>query len=311
MILCVNLNAAIDKTVIVDRFELGKIHRPEMAKSLAGGKGCNVARGLRTLGEKPVVAGWVGGTAGQFIEQSLHAEGIGTNFVQTGLESRTCLSIVDDETQVITEVYERGEPLPAEKVAEFVAHFKTIIADYDVITLSGSIPPGVPDDIYAQLIQIAKTAGKVVFLDASKQALVHGVQAKPYLIKPNASEIEVLAKKPLHGFVEYAQAAREVSRQYETIVLLSLGGEGAIAAWEEKVWYLKIPKVDVKSAVGSGDCMLAGVVYGYLNGYPFDEMLISGVAAGTANTLQIGAGQFDLRDYEALLGQILISEYLQ
>ncbi|MCZ7669359.1 MAG: PfkB family carbohydrate kinase [Chloroflexi bacterium] len=92
MILCVNLNAAIDKTIIVDGFQLGAIHRPEAVKSLAGGKGCNVARALKQFGEKPVVTGWVGGAAGQFIENGLQAEGIATDFVYTGFESRTCTS---------------------------------------------------------------------------------------------------------------------------------------------------------------------------------------------------------------------------
>ena len=79
MILCVNLNAAIDKTIVVNSFQLGEIHRPEVVKSLAGGKGCNVARALKQFGAKPVVTGWVGGTAGQFIEGGLHEEGIQTN----------------------------------------------------------------------------------------------------------------------------------------------------------------------------------------------------------------------------------------
>ncbi len=99
MILCVNLNAAIDKTIVVNSFQLGQIHRPEAVKSLAGGKGCNVARALKQFGEEPVVTGWVGGTAGQFIENGLHQEGIQTDFIFTDFESRTCTSILDSANQ--------------------------------------------------------------------------------------------------------------------------------------------------------------------------------------------------------------------
>src|SRR5512144_1251596 len=90
MILCLNLNAAIDKTIVVSSFEINKIHRPESVLALAGGKGCNVARALKTLKEIPVVSGWVGGFAGQFIERELQQEGIQTDFVHTDFESRTC-----------------------------------------------------------------------------------------------------------------------------------------------------------------------------------------------------------------------------
>jgi fructose-1-phosphate kinase PfkB-like protein len=89
MILCLNLNAAIDKTIVVSSFELNKIHRPELVIALAGGKGCNVARALKTFREVPVVSGWVGGFAGQFIETGLRREGIQTDFVYIDFEWRT------------------------------------------------------------------------------------------------------------------------------------------------------------------------------------------------------------------------------
>src|SRR5512147_2165609 len=112
MILCLNLNAAIDKTIVVSSFAVNKIHRPESVISLAGGKGCNAARALKTLGEFPVVSGWVGGFAGQFIETELKLEGIQTDFVQTDFESRTCTSILDREKGTMTEIYEKGEAVP-------------------------------------------------------------------------------------------------------------------------------------------------------------------------------------------------------
>src|SRR5512146_40318 len=118
MILCLNLHAAIDKTIVVSSFAVNKIHRPESVVSLAGGKGCNAARALKTLGETPVVSGWVGGFAGQFIENELQREGIQTAFIHTDFESRTCTSILDREKQTMTEIYEIGEPVPLEKINE-------------------------------------------------------------------------------------------------------------------------------------------------------------------------------------------------
>ncbi len=306
MILCVNLNAAIDKTIVVNSFALGEIHRPEAVKSLAGGKGCNVARALQQFGETPVVTGWVGGTAGQFIEKGLQQEGIETDFVYTDFESRTCTSILDGRNQTMTEIYEKGDPVPAAKVAEMLARFEEIVGGHTAVTLSGSIPPGVPQDIYAQLINIAHKAGVPAFLDSSKEALLQGVAAKPFLIKPNETEVAILAGRELETIADFAAAAAEISTRYETIVVLSLGKDGAIAAKDNEVVHVQNPLVEAKSAVGSGDCMLAGLTYGFTTGLSLVEAVKYGVAAGTANTLVIGAGQFTMADFESVLSRVKV-----
>ena len=301
MILCVNLNAAIDKTIVVNSFRLGEIHRPEAVKSLAGGKGCNVARALQQFGEEPVVTGWVGGTAGQFIENGLRQEGIQTDFVYTDFESRTCTSILDGRNQTMTEIYENGDPVPAAKVAEMLARFREIVGGYTAVTLSGSIPPGVPQDIYAQLINIAREKSVPAFLDSSKEALFQGVAAKPFLIKPNETEVTILAGRKLTTTAKFAAAASAISTRYETIVVLSLGKNGAIAAQGQEVVHVQNPPVEAQSAVGSGDCMLAGLAYGFSHELSLVEAVKYGVAAGTANTLVIGAGQFTMGDFEKIL----------
>ena len=306
MILCVNLNAAIDKTAVINTFQLGQIHRPELIKMLPGGKGCNVARALKLLGEDPVVTGWVGGTAGQFIENGLQQEGIGTDFVYTDFESRTCLSILDSSSQVLTEIYEKGDGVPPEKVGEMLALFEATVGKYTAVTLSGSMPPGVPTDFYAQLIHLAHKAGVPAFLDSSKEALLQGVAAKPFLIKPNETEVAVLAQRELTSLADFAQAAVEISTRYETIVVLSLGKEGAIAAQGETAVHVQNPIVEAKSAVGSGDSLLAGLVVGFGNGRSLAESVRVGVAAGTANTLMLGAAQFTRQDFERIYAETAV-----
>ncbi len=132
MILCVNANAAIDKTVVVSPFRLNTIHRPQQVLALPGGKGANVARGLQQLGETPVVIGWVGGHSGQYIATRLHGEGIETIFVHLESESRTCLSILDPEQGTLTEIYEHGEPVPGVKVEAFKDVFRSVVDDTPV-----------------------------------------------------------------------------------------------------------------------------------------------------------------------------------
>lgn len=306
MILCVNLNAAIDKTAVIPQFHLGHIHRPEMIKMLPGGKGCNVARALQQLGEEPVVTGWVGGSAGQFIENGLHQEGIQTDFVYIDFESRTCLSILDSSNQMMTEIYEKGDAVPPKKVSEMLVRFGEVVGEYTAVTLSGSLPPGVPHDFYAQLIHMAHQAGVPAFLDSSKEALLQGVAAKPFLIKPNESEVAVLAGQELKTLADFAAAAVAISTRYKTIVVLSLGKDGALAAQGPVVIHVQNPPVQAQSAVGSGDSMLAGLAYGFGQGCQLAEAVKYGVAAGTANTLVLGAGQFTRRDFEAIYAETTV-----
>src|SRR5215208_3280009 len=307
MILCLNLNAAIDKTVVISSFEINKIHRPQSMIALAGGKGCNVARALQTLGEVPVVSGWVGGFAGQFIEGELRREGIQTDFIHTDFESRTCTSILDPEKQTMTEIYELGEPVPLAKVVELRDHIRAIIGNYRAVTLSGSLPPGVSADFYASVIEMARDANVSAFLDTSSEALRKGAEAAPFLIKPNETEARSLLGAEPKGSMDFAQAAVEISTRYKTKVLLSMGANGAIAASGQDVFSVKSPIVEAKSAVGSGDCMLAGLTYGFLQGLSFQQAMIYGVAAGTANTLTIGAGRFTMDDFERLRNEVQIS----
>jgi tagatose 6-phosphate kinase len=307
MILCLNLNASVDKTVVVSSFEINKIHRPQSLMVSAGGKGCNVARALQTLGESAVVSGWVGGFAGQFIEQELRREGIQTDFIQTDFESRACTSILDPEKQTLTEIYELGEPVPLAKVEELRDHIRAIIGNYRAVTLSGSLPPGVPVDFYARVIEITREANVLTFLDSSGDALRKGAEAAPFFLKPNESEAKSLLGIESQHSMNFVQMAVEISMRYNTNVLMSLGASGAIAAKGQEVFVIKSPTVAAKSAVGSGDCMLAGLTYGFLRGLSFEQALIYSVAAGTANALTIGAGRFKIEDFERLRTEVQIS----
>jgi len=306
MILCLNLNAAIDKTIVVSSFEVDKIHRPESVILLAGGKGCNVARALKTLGETPVVSGWVGGFAGQFIESELTGEGIETGFVHTDFESRTCTSILDRERRTLTEIYEGSERIPAPKIRELKAYIQTVIGNYQAISLSGSLPLGVAPDFYAEIIEIARDAGVLTFLDTSGDALRESIEAGPFFVKPNEAEAKSLLGVEQSDSLDFANAAMELATKYKTNVLLSMGAKGAVAACKEGTFRVQSPAVNAVSAVGSGDCTLAGLMHGILRGFSLEEALICAVAAGAANTLMVGAGRFNLEEFERLREQVHI-----
>lgn len=302
MILCVNANAAIDKTALVSPFQLDAIHRPQQVLALPGGKGCNVARALRTLGGDALVTGWVGGFAGQFIDAGLRQEGIRTDFVQTDGESRTCLSILDQENGTLTELYEKGAPVTPQNIDDLLTRFRQHLTGASMATLSGSLPAGAPPDLYRTLGEIAQSAGVPFVLDSSGAALRHGLEARPALVKPNQSEFAEL----VGSSDDIPAAARNLAQRYGTRVVVSLGADGVLATDGTQTWRARPPQVQLVSAVGSGDSLVAGLVLALAQGAPFEDALRSGVAAGTANTLQLGAARFTLDDYTRIRAQVMV-----
>ncbi|MBI1257851.1 MAG: hexose kinase [Chloroflexi bacterium] len=304
MILCVTANAAIDKTAVISPFRLDQIHRAGNVLALPGGKGCNVARALKQLGEPSLVTGWVGGFAGQFIENGLNQEGIETAFVHAEDESRTCLSILDPVNHTMTEIYEKGAAISAEKLGELIDWFRGNVMHYQAVVLAGSLPAGVPTDFYAQLIEIAHQVNIPVYLDGSGEALKKGLQVHPALIKPNQQEFADLVDSELKSVNDYLLAAQKISIQYETTVIVSLGEAGAIGVFRSLTYQALPPPVEFVSAVGSGDSLLAGIIFSTLRGGSLKEQVRCGVAAGTANTLQLGAGIFTAEQFEQIYAQV-------
>ena len=308
MILCVNPNAAVDKTVVVENFRLNAIHRPSFELALPGGKGCNVARVAKTLGQQPVVTGWVGGHAGLFIEDGLRAEGIHTAFIHTAVESRDCFSILNSASGTLTEVYEKGRPVAPEELEAFYSLFRTWLPQVRMVTLSGSLPPGVPVNFYARLVGMARAAGVRAALDSSGEALRSGLEEGcPDLLKCNRAELSGLVGKPLEHLEDVRAVIKDLARRKCGQVVITLGRTGAIAADGEKTWLAQAPSIEAVSAVGSGDAFMAGLACGLLEDRPFEDALRLAIAAGSANALQIGAGRLRADDVELLLSQVKVA----
>ena len=309
MILCVNPNAAIDKTLVVENFHLNAIHRPILELALPGGKGCNVARAAKTLGQQPVVTGWVGGYHGQFIEEGLHAEGIQTAMIHTQVESRDCTSILDSSTGSMTEIYERGRPVTPAELQAFYANFKEWLAKVNTVTLSGSLPPGVPADFYARLIVMAREAGVTSLLDSSGEPLRLGLESgRPDVLKCNRAELSGIVGHPLDKLDDIRRVLRDFSTRLGSKMVITLGESGALATDGARTWLAQAPHIQVVSAVGSGDAFLAGLACGLVENKPFKEALRLAIAAGSANALQIGAGRLLAADVQTLSGQVQVAE---
>ena len=258
MIITVTPNAALDRTLVASGFAIGESRTVERALILGGGKGINVARALHGLGQPVLALGFVGGRTGELIRAALDAEGLPHELTPIGAESRTCTAIIDPTSGSATEVNEPGAAVTGSEQAAFLDRFDRALDDAQLVALSGSLPPGLPDDFYATLIDHARAAGVPCLLDTSGRALAAGIAAAPLLAKPNQHEATALlggAFNPEDG----AFVARALPSPGPAVLCLTLGADGAVLHASAGSWRARPPRLQVLDTVGAGDCFVAGL----------------------------------------------------
>lgn len=284
MILTVTLNPAIDKVYEVNGFSLGDVFRPSGLWATAGGKGLNVAKVASILGGKVVATGFLGGNSGRFIREQLKSQGIEDAFIEIEGETRTCIAINDPIDNTSTEILESGPTISKEEQKAFLDNFKTIALKADIVTISGSLPKGISNSFYGELIQICEQLGKRAILDTSGKALATNLQYNPFMIKPNRNELETIIGKTNMDESDILKAAQKIHQKEIDLVCITLGGDGSIAVTKEGAFRLKAPPIRIMSAVGSGDSFIAGCALQLIQGEPMQEVLKYGMACGMANT---------------------------
>lgn len=312
MIVTVTLNAAVDKTYTVEDFathpERHRVYRPSAMISVAGGKGINVSRVLHTLGQPTVATGFAGGYNGGFITSSLDREGIVNDFLRTRDESRICITVVDPATGITTDLNENGPEISPEEAEAMLSKIESLISGASYLILSGSAPPSAPDDLYARAIRLAKKVGVRCVLDSSGEPLRLGLQAKPYMVKPNIGELSEWAGSKLETADEVLKAAKTLARTGIQVVLASMGSQGAIVTDGDRAWRAAPPEINFVSAVGCGDALVAAFVDALLRGEDLPKSLRAGTAAAAANAEIYGAGLCTAQSINALRPKVMVEE---
>jgi len=297
VIITVTPNAAVDKTLTVPNFQTGFRHRASEGLTLPGGKGVNIARALKTLGEPVVVTGLVGGRAGQQIVEALQRENILNDFVHIGGESRTSTAVVDPTTMTQTEVVEYGPVVTEHETEVLLDKIEYLAKGARFVVLAGSLPRKVSEDFYAAVLQHIRRHRCFVVLDTDGEPLRRGVRGRPNLVIPNLREAEDLVGHEFHDDQDLVDAtalmcemgARNVivKTQYGCVARFQLGRK-------QRVFRASIaPLQTVVSTVGSGDAFLAGFISARFRKLDLSECLRHALAAGAANTQRYGAGVLD------------------
>ena len=310
MILTVTLNTSIDKLYLMSCIRPETVMRVKEVHNSAGGKGLNVSRVAGKLGEKVAAAGFVGGFNGRYLESLVDSRLIRCAFTHVSAETRSCINCWDLSDGKSTEYLEPGAPVSAEDTARFLADFDRELPGTDVVTISGSIPEGAPENIYCDLIRRCRQAGIPVLVDTSGARLISAAAEKPYFIKPNEDEIVQLTGRSFSGLEEAARALLDLHKSGISCAVLSLGAEGALLACEKGVFHGKPPKIIPRNTVGCGDSMVAGFAVGFARALPVEETFRMALAVSAASALSLFTGDFDAADYARLLPDISIRQVL-
>nr|WP_282917513.1 1-phosphofructokinase [Streptococcus canis] len=278
MIYTVTLNPSIDFIVRIDQINLGSVNRMASDDKFAGGKGINVSRVLQRLGIASTATGFLGGFTGHFIEESLRAEGIKTDFVEVDQDTRINVKIKSQEE---TELNGQGPVISQEQLEDLKTKLSQLTAE-DTVVFAGSAPANLGNAVYKELMPWVRQSGAQAVCDFEGQTLLDALAFKPLLVKPNNHELEAIFGTTLTSLDDvetYARCLLEMGAQH---VIISMAGDGALLVTKEAAYFAKPIKGEVKNSVGAGDSMVAGFTGEFVKSKDPIEALKWGVACGTA-----------------------------
>jgi tagatose 6-phosphate kinase len=304
MILTVTANPSVDKNYFVDKLSLGEVVRVNECNQTAGGKGINVSKVANLLGEQTMATGFTGGHSGEFINSFLVKAGVKTSFIKVEGETRTCININDISSSKQTELLEPGTEINEAKQQEFLSLYTEILKGCEIVAISGSVPKGIDENFYPELIKIAKQAGKRVILDTSGKLLKAGIEAIPHIVKPNKTEMIELIGRDIKTKEEIIAAAFEIKAKGIETVIVSLGKDGAIFVTGNDVYQGITPDIKIVNTVACGDSLVAGFATGLIRKLPITDTIKLAMAVSTANALRKETGFFIQQDLEMLLGMV-------
>ncbi|MED3498345.1 1-phosphofructokinase [Brevibacillus agri] len=284
MIYTVTLNPSIDYHIWLSALSQGAIHEAKKEWKVAGGKGINVSKVLRALGEDSTALGFVGGFTGVFIQQQIEQAGIAHQFIQINHDSRINVKIKAENETDISGV---SPPVPEEALERLFEQIDRLQSG-DYLVLAGSVPKSLPSDMYQMIMQRLRGKGVRIFLDAKGQALKNGLPEEPFLIKPNHHELGELYGVTIATPAEAIEWGRKALQMGAQNVIVSMAGQGAVFVNRNEAYLAQIPQRKPVNSIGAGDSMVAGFLYGLTRGMDTEAAFRFAVAAGSTTALSEG-----------------------
>lgn len=303
MIYTLTMNPALDKTVVIPHFSVNEVNLISALRLDAGGKGINVSKVLAKLGGRSCATALLGGSTGRQIREMLEQQGIMLDCVEISGQTRTNLKIVDPEEKTNTDINEPGAAVTEEQAQQLFLQFTHRLTVGDIVVLAGSVPVGMPTDIYAKYITACHQVGAKAFLDADGELFAQAVPARPYLVKPNQDELSRYVKRKLATLEDVKAAAMELVQTGIEKVVVSLGAEGALYVSGQTCLYAPAISVPVGSTVGAGDSVVAALALAEERSLSPEETMKLASATGAANVMCSGTQAAEWDQVESLLTQ--------
>ena len=311
MIFTVTLNPAIDKSVTVSNFEVDAVNRVTSMRIDAGGKGVNVSKVLKELGGASVATGFVGGAAGETLLRALRQMEIPCEFIEVKGSTRTNLKVVDPAKRTYTDINEPGPAVGEAEAEQLLEYLMKAANPGDTVVFAGSSPVGIGDALPMQWARELKSRGIRVVADLDGERLSHMVAGKPFLIKPNAQELQELLGLSDTTAGTLAQAASQLVGEGISHVVVSMGKDGALFASSESVLFARGPKIEAVSTVGAGDTLLGALLFAFEQKMSREEAARFAVAAATAKVMCPGSSPPAYEEVCKYIGQIEITALAQ
>lgn len=308
-ILTVTMNPCLDISTETERVEPSHKLRCEAPRFEAGGGGINVARVVHRLGTSCTALFTQGGARGAELLKLLQAEGVPVIPVPIAGETRESFHVRDRAAQQEYRFVMPGPTLVESEWQTCLDHLEGMRSLPGFLVLSGSLPPGVPTDFYARLARLCRTRGSRCVLDTGGPALAAALKEGVYLIKPSLRELRDLTGLPLEGVSQWRQAAQQlVARGQAEVVVLSMGGDGALMAWAEGATFTPALPVTVHTTVGAGDSLVGGMMQALATGAGLREAFAQGVAAASAALMSCGTGLCQPADVARLRRELVLRD---
>ncbi|SFL63251.1 1-phosphofructokinase [Pelosinus propionicus] len=308
-IVTVTLNPALDRTLHLPNFTLGKVNRVDTERTDPGGKGINVAKVISALGNPAVVTGFLGKKNAYLFKDYFKEKNITDCFVETAGENRENIKIVDTATDVVSELNFPGMIPTIADLKNLQDILCQLAVNHKWFVLSGSLPLNVPADIYATFIETLHQYDCNVILDTSGPALSAGIAAKPFAVKPNLPELSQLMQAPMESDKDILEAVKHLLRLGISQVAISLGEKGSLVGDCQQILRAKAPTVPVSSTVGAGDAFVAGFSVGQARCLCLADSIRLASAAASASVILPGTQAASLSDVTKLIDKIQIEEW--
>lgn len=301
MIFTLTPNPSVDRSVNVQEIRFNTVLRSRKIRLDWGGKGFNVSRSLQQFGIESVILAWVGGGSGKMLADGLQHLGIQTDFVWVDEDTRTNTMIFENEGDWHVKVNEPGPSISSDAIDQMMLKVEGYAKKGDIWILSGSLPPDVPENFYANLIRLLKSRGAQVYLDAHGAALRYGCQSIPFLVMSNVVEASKVVGFSIDDQEDAKRAALPFLRMGIGIFALKLGTTDLLIASQHEMVFATSPRLMVRNATGAGDSLMAGMIYAQSKEMNLVEVARWAVATGAASVESEGVSEFDINRVQELL----------